>query len=184
MSSAWTVNFGSKKPSEYKMELENGFIAKTSNKEYLEKHDLLGKGTLHFVNTLCILVDEKKDELPVEEWKSLELTLCRLMVDYDYGELYYYLLHSYGVDAINYNAWVHFSLDTDWNICLRAFTDMPTEVLEEYGLRDWHRRSPTAGDGKEILKAISRRSDIYGANSGLPPEMVKGILFDSSPNSR
>lgn len=167
------------RPREYTIDLEDGFIAKTTNKEVIEKHDLLGKGSLHFVNTLSELVDEKKDSLPEEEWTVLERTLNRLMIDYENGELYYYLVHSFGSDAISYNAWAHFSLDTVWSVCVRTFTDMPTEVIEEYGVRHWARRNTTVGKegSAHLMQAINERTDIYGQNGGLPPKMVAGILF-------
>jgi hypothetical protein len=161
------------------IDLGEGFLAKTSNKEYLEKHNLLGKGVLHFVNTLCVLVDEKKDELPEAEWDSLDYTLRHLMVAYENGHLYFYLLNTHGADAINYNAWAHFSLDTLWGVCVQTFTDMPTAVIEEYGVRHWKRRSRTLGKNgyNSVMKAIEARTDIYGSGS-LPSQMVAGILFD------
>lgn len=174
--SSYLVNLT--KASDISVDLGEGFITKTRNKKVLEKHDLLGKDVLNFVNELCFLVDEKKDEMPVEEWESLEFTLRVLMVTYDGGELYYYLLHAHGADAIKYNTWVHFSFDSDWLICVRTFTDMPTEVLEEYAVKAWMERTRTTGtEGtKNIIKAISKRTDMYGAHS-LPTDMVEGILF-------
>ena len=169
------------RPTEYKVDLGDGFIAKTTNKKHLQKHDLTGKGSLHFVNTLSTLVDEQKPFLPEEEWKSLEWSLHRFMIDYEDGDLYYYLVHTHGADALNYNTWAHFSLDTVWQVCLRTFTDMPTEVIEEYGVRHWKRRSKTIGEEgyKSLLKAISNRTDIYG-NGNMPPNMAKNILFTDS----
>lgn len=160
------------------VDLGEGFVTKTRNKEVLEKHDLLGKDVLSFVNELCFLVDEKKADMPLEEWEALEFSLRVLMVSYDGGELYYYLLHAHGADALNYNAWTHFASDTDWRICVRTFTDMPTSILEEYAVKEWKERTRTTGEEgkKNIIKAISKRTDIYGAHS-LPTEMVEGILF-------
>lgn len=160
------------------VDLGEGFKTKTRNKEFLEKHNLLGKDVLSFVNELCFLVDEKKADLPLEEWESLEFSLRALMVTYDGGELYYYLLHAHGAEALNYNAWAHFASDTDWRICVRTFTDMPTDILEEYAAKDWAERTRTTGEEgkKNIIKAISKRTDIYGSHS-LPINMVEGILF-------
>lgn len=169
------------RPHEYKIDLGDGFIAKTRNKETLEKHGVLGQGSLHYVNTLSALVDEQKAVLPAEEWESLEWSLRRFMIDYEGGDLYYYLMHTHGADALSYNTWAHFSLDTVWSVCLRTFTDMPTAVIEEYGVRHWKRRSKTIGeDGyKSLLKAISNRTDIYG-NGSMPPNMARDILFHDS----
>jgi hypothetical protein len=166
---------------DYTVSLGEGFQTKTRNKDHLEKHGLIGTDLLSFVNDLCVLVDEKKSELPKEEWENLAFTLLVLMVTYDTGELYYYLLHSYGADAINYNAWVHFVSDSDWRTCVRAFTDMPTAILEEYGAKEWQGRihKMYRANIEQFLKAISERTDIYGANGGLPSEMVEGILFSS-----
>jgi len=165
-----------------KIELGEGFIARTSDKEVLEKHELLGNGVLAFVNDLSFLVDEKKDELPEEEWGTLELTLKRLMIDYQDGELYYYLVHTHGADAINLSAWGHFSLDTVWRVCVRTFTDMPTNVIEAYGGRYWNERKGTLGSEgyKAVMKAVSKRTDIYG-NGSLPSYLAQGILFDERP---
>ena len=110
--------------------LEDGFVVRTAKQSVLEKYDLLGKGSLHFVNSLSILVDEKKDSLPEEDWEALKLILKRFMIDYEGGELYYYLVHTYGAEAINYNAWVHFIADSVWGVCVRTFTDMPTAILQ------------------------------------------------------
>lgn len=160
------------------VDLGEGFHTKIRNKEVLEKYDLLGKGVLAFVNKICHLVDNTKDELPTEDWEALELALRILMVSNDSGELYYYLLHAHGADALSYDTWVHFAEDMDWRICVRTFADMPTEVLEEYGAKRWEKRSKTAGEEgkKHILRAISQRTDIYGIHS-LPSEMVDSILF-------
>lgn len=162
------------------VDIGEGFVTKTRNKEVLEKYNLLGKDVLSFVNELCFIVDEKKDEMPLEEWESLEFTLRVLMVTYDGGELYYYLLHAHGAEALNYNAWAHFAGDTDWRICVRTFADMPTEILEEYAAKDWAERTRTTGEEgkKHILNAISQRTDIYGVHS-LPTNMVEAILFNS-----
>lgn len=157
------------------IEIGHGFIAKSRDESLLEKHNLLGQGPLTFVNDLCALVDEKKEELPPEEWDSLEFTLHRLMLMYEDGDLYEHLLHTYGANAIGYNAWLHFSIDPRWDICLKAFIDMPAEVLEEYASRNWvpYRHEV---DNEAIMEAISKRTDVYGADS-LPREMVEGILF-------
>lgn len=158
------------------MRLGRGFKAKSIDRTQLEKHDLLGKGILHFVNNLCVLVDEKRDELPEAEWESLNYTLHSLMLRYEDGELYEHLLHTYGISAINYNTWTHFTIDPDWDICLKAFIDMPTEILEEYASRNSIPPRHTE-DNRAIMDAIRRRADIYGEKS-LPSEMVEGILFN------
>jgi hypothetical protein len=111
------------------IDLGDGFIVRSITPHYLEKHDLLGKGSLHFVNALSTLVEEQKDDLPEEEWAALERTLKRLMIDYENGDLYYYLVHTHGADALNYSAWVRFSSDCVWSVCVRTFTDMPTAIL-------------------------------------------------------
>jgi hypothetical protein len=168
-------------PREYPIDLGDGFSARPRNSKILEKYDVLGQGSLHFVNTLSTLVDEKKDELPEEDWEALAYALKRFMIDYEGGDLYYYLVHTHGADALNYNAWVHFSLDCVWSVCVRTFTDMPTEVIEEYGVRHWAERNKTIGpEGSgHIMEALNNRTDIYGANGGMPVQMVKGILFNS-----
>lgn len=60
--------------TQYKNDIDigHGFIAKAIDRSYLEKHDLLGKGLLNFVNDLCLIVDEKKDQLLLDEWNCLE----------------------------------------------------------------------------------------------------------------
>jgi hypothetical protein len=160
----------------YELEIGHGFTAKSRDYAHLEKHNLLGRGPLAFVNDLCALVDEKKDELPSDEWDSLEFTLHRLMLMYEDGELYEHLLHNYGPNALGYNAWVHFTIDPNWDVCLKAFIDMPTEILEEYGSRNSIPDRHTE-DNKAIMDAISKRADTYGGNS-LPRDMVEGILFN------
>ena len=164
-------------PNYSRIDLEEGLVVRTMNRAVLEKHDLLGKGALHFVNAVSDLVEDKKEELPEEEYKVLAATLKRLMIDYEDGELYRHLLHTHGADAINYNAWVHFSDDCVWSVCVKTFTDMPTEILEEYGARHWADRDKTIGaeGSKHIMEALSRRSDMYGS---LPGQMVKGIIFN------
>lgn len=168
--------------SQARITLEDGFVVRTTNQSILEKYDLLSQGSLHFVNTLSVLVDEKKDSLPEEDWEVLQLTLKRFMIDYEGGEVYYYLVHTYGPEALNYNAWVHIIADSVWGVCVRTFTDMPTAILEEYGSRDWAEHSGTVGkEGSgHIMKALSKRTDIYGKNGGMPAELVKGILFTSN----
>lgn len=154
------------------------FFARTVNATHLEKHNLLGRGPLAFVNDLCVLVDEKKEALPSEEWNSLEATLHSTMLKYETGELYGHLFETYGPDAINYNAWVHFSIDTEWNTCLRVIKDMPTEILEQYAPSDdWTFRRSTE-DYRAVMKAIGKRTDSYGSDS-LPQDMVEGILFNT-----
>lgn len=162
--------------------LEDGFVVRTANQSVLEKYDLLGQGSLHFVNALSILVDDKKDSLPEEDWEALKLILKRFMIDYEGGELYYYLVHTFGAEALNYRAWMHFVSDSVWGVCVRTFTDMPTAILEEFGAHDWAERCGTIGEvgSRHIMKALSKRTDIYGANGGMPAELVKGILFDSA----
>lgn len=162
--------------------LEDGFVVRTTNQSVLEKYDLLGQGTLHFVNTLSALVDEKKDSIPEEDWEVLKFTLKRFMIDYEGGEVYYYLVHTYGPEALNYNAWMHFIADSVWGVCVRTFTDMPTEVLETYGSRDWAEHTGTVGKegSRNIMDALRKRTDIYGENGGMPAELVKGILFNST----
>lgn len=162
----------------HRIEIGHGFIAKSIDRTHLEKHNLLGRGLLAFVNDLCFIVDEKEGELPLEEWNSLEFTLHRLMLVYEEGDLYEHLLHTYGANAISYNAWLHFSRDPRWEICLQAFTEMPTEILEEYASRNWV-PSRQEADRKAIMEAISKRTDIYG-NDSLPPELAEGILFGTS----
>jgi hypothetical protein len=164
---------------EYVVDLGEGFKTKTKNKDHLTKHGLMEVDILTFVNKLCVLVDTKKDEIPADEWNTLKNTLAHLVVSYD-GELYYYLLHAHGADALNYNAWVHFSYDSSWPVCVRTFTDMPTDVLEQYALKAWAVRNRTLGDDgrKAVMQAISKRTDIYGTES-LPIEMVERILFES-----
>lgn len=163
---------------EYTVPLGEGFQTKTYSIECLKKYNLIGVDVLTFVNTLCSLVDNEKDEVTLEEWHCLEFTLRAFMVTYDSGELYFYLLHSHGPDAINYRAWVHFANDSSWPICVRTFTDMPTEMLEEYAAKDWQRRIQGCGDEtkRKFMEAIGKRTDIYGQDS-LPLEMVEGILF-------
>ena len=139
-----------------KFDLGEGFTTKTRTKEVLEKHDLIGKDVLGFVNELCFIVDEKKEELPLEEWESMEFSLRALMVSYDGGELYYYLLHAHGAEALNYNAWAHFASDTDWLVCVRTFTYMPTAVLEEYAAKDGQNAAELRG--KRERKKSSRLS--------------------------
>lgn len=160
----------------YEVEIGHGFSAKVTDRTYVEKHGLLGRGPLAFVNELSTLVDENKGKLPEAEWDSLEFTLHALMLRYEDGELYEHLLHTYGANAIGYNAWLHFSIDPRWDVCLKAFIDMPAEVLEEYASRNWvpYRHDV---DNEAIMEAISKRADIYGADS-LPREMVEGILFN------
>lgn len=186
MTENWTEYtrlYNSKLP-EHVVLLENGFQTKTLNHDHLVKHGLMGKGMLHFVNGLCALVHEGKDATPADEWNTLELTWRVLMKTYENGELYFYLLHAYGPDAISYSSWVHFASCSTWDICVRVFTDMPTAVLEEYGTRDWKERSRTAGlEGKvTILAAIGKRTDIYGIDS-MPAHLVDGIIFGSSSES-
>lgn len=156
----------------------NGFEVKSLNKEHLEKHGLLGKGALHFMNEISILVDEKKDELSEEEWNSLEYTLNDLSVTHQDGELYYFLLHAYGAEAMNFAAWTRFSMDSEWKICLKTFASMPTNILEEYGRKMWKERVKTLGDEgiKKVFEVISARKDIYGE---LPIDMTVGILFEN-----
>lgn len=168
-------------PATTTVRLGEGFQTKTIDHDHLVKYGLIGKDMLSFLNDLCFLVDEKKGDIPAEEWESLKFSLRALMWTYDAGELYYYLLHAHGADAIKYNAWVHFASDSTWDICVRVFTDMPTDILEEYGAKEWQTRTQTTGHkGKEsLLKAIGKRTDIYGSDS-LPEDMVEGILFKKS----
>ena len=168
-------------PSYQRIELD-GFTVRTNNSACLEKYDLLDKGILHFVNALSDLVESKKEELPEEDFKVLSFTLKRVMIDYEDGELYDYLVHTHGPEAIQFNAWVHFALDCIWTVCVRTFTDMPTSILEEYGLSEWPRRSGSMGreGNKAVMAAIHARSDIYGHNGGIPPQMVRGILFNEN----
>jgi hypothetical protein len=174
-------------PQQYKIEIGEGFYIKSSyqahleqHKRYLEKHGLLGQGILHFVNGLCDVVADQSEHLPAEEKDSLEPTLKRLMLTNESGELYYYLLHAHGAEAITYNAWARFNFDCNWNVCLRTFTDMPTSVLEEYGrkARDRMDKNLSGAGRREIMTAIGKRDDIYGIHS-LPPEMVFSLLFES-----
>ena len=160
------------------VELGEGFTTQVKDDDCLEKHGLLNRDLLGFVNDLSVLVEEKKDSLSRNEWISLEFALTRLMVIYDDGELYYYLLHAYGPDAINYSAWVRFASDTSWPICVRTFSDMPTSILEEYGVRNWEDRTKhmRREDVEVFLKSIGRRTDIYGSDN-LPTNMMEGILF-------
>lgn len=162
--------------------LEDDFVVRSPHQSVLEKYELLGKDSLHFVNTLSVLVDEKNDSLPEEDWEALKFTLKRFMIDYEGGELYYYLVHTHGAEALNYNAWMHFIADAVWGVCVRTFTDMPTAILEEYCSSDWAEHSGTVGKegSRHILKALSNRTDIYGENGGMPAELVKGILFNSN----
>jgi hypothetical protein len=164
------------------VELGEGFITQIKDDDYLAKHGLLGKDVLTFVNDLSALVEENKrnDTLSRDERISLDFALTRFMVIYDDGELYYYLLHAYGPDALNYSSWVRFASDTSWPICVRTFSDMPTSILEEYGVKDWHERTKymRREDVEVFLKAIGKRNDIYGSGS-LPMEMMEGILFGS-----
>lgn len=164
------------------IDLEDGFIVRSANKSILEKYGLLGQGSLHFVNALSILVDNKTDSLPKEDFEALEFALKRFMIDYEGGKLYYYLVHTYGPEALNYNAWVHFASDAVWGICVRTFTDMPTAILEEFGAHAWAEFSVTVGKegSRHIMSALSKRTDIYGENGGMPAELVKGILFNSN----
>jgi hypothetical protein len=167
-----------KTPQYIMVDVGEGFETEIRNTEVMDKYDLLGKDVLTFVNEICTLVDTKKPELPADDWDALALALKVLMIRYDGGELYYYLLHTYGADALNYHAWVHFAEDTDWLVCVNTFANMPTEFLEEYAAKRWASRATTAGESgkKQIIKAISERTDIYGINS-LPMNMVEGILF-------
>jgi hypothetical protein len=158
------------------VKIGHGFIAKSVDRAHLVKYDLLGNGPLAFVNKLCALVDEKKDELPPDEWDSLQFTLKALMVRYEDGELYEHLLHTFGPDNLNYNAWVHFSIDPVWDVCLKVFTEMPTEVLEEYGSRNWVPYQHDV-DNEAIMESISKRTDIYGGNN-IPQDLLEGILFN------
>lgn len=109
---------------------------------------------------------------------TAEYTLRRLMLMYEDGDLYEHLLHTFGANSIGYNTWCHFTIDLNFDVSLKAFTDMPTEILEEYGARNWvtYRYSE---DNEAILEAISKRTDIYGGSS-LPSEMLHGILFNEA----
>lgn len=166
---------------ELMLPLSNGFFLKTTNTNAscLDRYKLLDKDVLYFTNRLSLLVDTRKNKIPKNDWEILARTLNNFMVTHQNGELYYYLLHAHGPDAIKYNAWVHFASDTDWSICVRTFTDMPTKILEEYADKEWHNRTRRMSykDIEVFLKAINKRTDIYG-NDSLPLSMVEGILFD------
>ena len=164
-----------------KLDVGEGFIVVVEEPivELLRSKGLLGQGVLHFANRLADLTAEK-ESLPEEEWKAYESAMSSLTVGYDGGELYRFLLHSHGPDTINFNLWARLSLDSCCPICVRTFTQMPTEVLEEYGKKVWHqerRRSCGKSGRKEIYDAIGQRSDIYGAHS-MPIKLAVGLLFD------
>ena len=164
------------------IDLEDGFFVRTDNRSVLEKYELLGHGSLHFLNNLSALVDEKEDCLPTEDFTALKFILKRFMIDYEGFRLYRYLLLTHGPESLNYSAWCHFAHDTIWTVCAQTFEDMHTEILEQFGAHSWSEFVTSIGKVgmKDIMQAISRRKDIYVENGGMPAEMVRGILFDSN----
>ena len=166
------------------IDIGEGFTMQTMNRELLWERGLLGKDVLHLANSLADL-EAKWDSFPEEEAEVYGCSLASLILGYQRGELYLYLLHNHGPDAINFNLWVKFSLHTRLPICIRTFKDMPTEVIEGYGTEIWQQvrsRFKFTHDGlRKVYEAIGQRSDIYGANS-LPTKLAVGILFDEDNN--
>lgn len=144
----------------------------------LDKYHLSGKNILEIVNELCILVEAKKDELPAEDWQHLHSSLKQLMIKHEDGSLLYHLINNYGAEAINYWAWVRFSMDCDWYVCIETFRLMPTDMLEEYAKKNWADRTKNFTDKcfEAVMEQIGHRKDIYGAHS-LPAKLVQGLLF-------
>lgn len=161
----------------YDIDIGDEFRITVPNMELLEKHNLLGQGLLHFTNELCSLFDDLEENPEDREWKALDATIRRLMIGYENGEIYYHLIEKHGVEALNFNAWFHFAGDMRYEVCLQTFTDMPTDVLEEYGRASWKRRVRTLGEVgiKHVLSHISAREDMYG---NLPSDLVFSLLFE------
>lgn len=149
----------------------------TPDRKVFDKYKLLGKNILQIVNELCVLVDEKKDELPKRDWACLNYALKDLMIKNEDGYLLDYLLGAYGAEAINYQAWVRFSCDCVWSVCLRTFKYMPASALEEYARSVIPQRNFTEKCMKAVMSAIGDRKDIYGRES-LPTDLVKELLFN------
>lgn len=129
--------------------------------DVMEKYDLLENNLLDFINALCSLVDEQKENLPEKDWEILEATLRRIMITHQWGGLYGHLIENYGPELLNFAAWWHFTTDTDWKVVLQAFIDMPTRMLEEYAGEPWTRRKTHPDDVQELLHAMTKRSDIW-----------------------
>lgn len=162
------------------VDIGDGFETKIyDSSSILEKYELLGNNLVSFLNNICILVETKKTEIPDADWNELRLALNFLMVRYDGGSLYYHILDTYGIESLNYYAWVHFAEDSDWRVCANTFGHMPTKVLERYTSERWENRSATAGEEgrKTILEIIRNRADLYGSQA-LSTSQVEAVLFN------
>lgn len=153
----------------------------------LASNDVLSDNLVEFINALCQIVDDNSyaatRTIDNDEYAQLERCLRSIMIRYESGALYHHLLNSSdnAMNELNFAVWSHFTLDQTWDMCVRSFADMPTEMLEKYAADEaiWAERSATVGrEGfNDIMAAIATRTDIYGGGN-LPNDMLKEILFN------
>lgn len=150
-----------------------GFDFPVRSLEPITQMELNTDSILSFVNQLSDLVDNRKESLPEGVWDSLRQTLDRLMIEFENGRLYEFLLEKHGPDALNISAWRHFARSTVWDVGLRVYRDIPADLLLQHGATI--RRTIIWTDELEaIVRSISRRTDNLGM---LSEEMIQELVL-------
>lgn len=161
---------------ESRKEIAEGFTLPAKRCKYFRKHNLQGKGILHFVNELCDLLIDRKSSIPANEWDSLKRTVLLLMVEQREGTLFNYILDKHGAEAINFNSYLMFAMHNSAEVKLKIMRTMPTEIFEKHiQLRGHVLKQSRLLPFELILEAISQRDDHWGQ---LPSEYVTEILFN------